>query len=435
MAAAPTAASFAWEEQYQRSWDVIQEDENGSLKSAIAHLKNKQIRRSARKYALPANVSHVANSGATTNNDAGIDDEAHVKRGIIRHVYIVVDASKNAQEETDFFPNRLGCFVKLMESVLIPAFFAQNCLSQMGIIVTQGGKAFKICELTGSVAALIESLASIKSMAMQSTAETQQQNHPSIHNSLLVATKSFQLFSMSGAFKEILFLYSSAYSVDPETSIAAAIASGSQSAVRISAINLIGDLFLLKGLTTATHGLYLVPLAEAHLRDAIASFVAAPVDFAGIAKSASRLMAVGFPRKQLRNAALGSFASGTVDCVCHVTASEAASASEALFVCSRCNSAVCQIPAECPVCSLLLISWTHLARSFAGLFLLEEWELAADDANRCEACSGCSAHFQGEKGDEAMHSPRFRCPRCNSLFCADCDAFCHESLQACPGCC
>ena len=34
-------------------------------------------------------------------------------------------------------------------------------------------------------------------------------------------------------------------------------------------------------------------------------------------------------------------------------------------------------------------------------------------------------------GEEIL---RFQCPECNNVFCADCDAYLHETLHNCPGC-
>lgn len=38
------------------------------------------------------------------------------------------------------------------------------------------------------------------------------------------------------------------------------------------------------------------------------------------------------------------------------------------FVCPRCESWICEVPTECPVCSLAVVSSPHLARSWRHLF-------------------------------------------------------------------
>lgn len=44
---------YSWEEEYKRSWDVLQEDEEGRLSSVVAQL---QQQRKRRRY-----VNHVGN--------------------------------------------------------------------------------------------------------------------------------------------------------------------------------------------------------------------------------------------------------------------------------------------------------------------------------------------------------------------------------------
>jgi len=38
-------AGYAWEGEFQRSWDVLQEDESGSLRSVVNQLKQAQLKR------------------------------------------------------------------------------------------------------------------------------------------------------------------------------------------------------------------------------------------------------------------------------------------------------------------------------------------------------------------------------------------------------
>ena len=36
---------YAWEEEYKRSWDVLQEDEDGSLKRTVENLQHRKRKR------------------------------------------------------------------------------------------------------------------------------------------------------------------------------------------------------------------------------------------------------------------------------------------------------------------------------------------------------------------------------------------------------
>lgn len=59
----------SWEATYERSWDAVREDERGSLQSAVADL--------------------LLSNGAKRV----LRDTTSIQRGIIRHVYLVIDLS------------------------------------------------------------------------------------------------------------------------------------------------------------------------------------------------------------------------------------------------------------------------------------------------------------------------------------------------------
>lgn len=60
---------FSWEAAYERSWDNVREDERGSLESAVSDLL------------LSNGIKRV------------LRDTTSIQRGIIRHVYLVIDLS------------------------------------------------------------------------------------------------------------------------------------------------------------------------------------------------------------------------------------------------------------------------------------------------------------------------------------------------------
>ena len=101
------------------------------------------------------------------------------------------------------------------------------------------------------------------------------------------------------------------------------------------------------------------------------------------------------------------------------------------YFCPQCGSKSCELPAECPVCGLSMISSPHLARSYHHLFpVLPFKRVKGGEQNlmKDEVCCGCQ-----ESLDPETTIP-FQCPKCLSLFCLDCDAFVHESLHNCPTC-
>lgn len=67
--------SYAWESSFQRSWDVVNEDETGSLEASVKHLLAAGKRKRAAR------------------------EERRVRRGIIRHLVLVIDDSENMNEK------------------------------------------------------------------------------------------------------------------------------------------------------------------------------------------------------------------------------------------------------------------------------------------------------------------------------------------------
>lgn len=138
-----------------------------------------------------------------------------------------------------------------------------------------------------------------------------------------------------------------------------------------------------------------------------------------------------------------------------------------------------ELPSECHVCALTLISSPHLARSYHHLFPVPAFnELAPHQvAELVVAKTGCKAAAAGfEPGTSGLQDPHLphtsqpelpaalychaclqdltpkqgrgcvsrgagaaptmvlQCPECDHLYCYECDAYIHESLHNCPGC-
>lgn len=127
------------------------------------------------------------------------------------------------------------------------------------------------------------------------------------------------------------------------------------------------------------------------------------------------------------------------------------------YLCTRCSTKVCRLPAECPACGLTLILSTHLARSYHHLFPLRNWVTVSwSDAHKSTACYAClnpfpPAHNRSKERDKPAaaaaatteqskdlakisESGRYACVVCGNHFCIDCDVFSHEVVHNCPGC-
>lgn len=122
-----------------------------------------------------------------------------------------------------------------------------------------------------------------------------------------------------------------------------------------------------------TGGLFGVAMNEGHFKDLLFELVPPPAQRSGSrlvgpngSSSSSQqqqpssnppaeLMMMGFPTR-LPDTAPPSL------CICH---SELKSQG---FLCPRCQSKVCDVPTDCDICGLMVVSSPHLARSYHHLF-------------------------------------------------------------------
>lgn len=125
---------YSWEEKYKRSWDVLQEDGSGSLAGVISSLEAQLLKKKRI-----------------------IQDSQQVKRGIIRYIYLVIDRS-SAMAEIDLKPTRIEVVCQILTS-LVKEFFDENPLSQIGILCTMDGLAYKLCELSSNPSEIAQVLA------------------------------------------------------------------------------------------------------------------------------------------------------------------------------------------------------------------------------------------------------------------------------------
>ncbi|OMJ29662.1 General transcription factor IIH subunit 2 [Smittium culicis] len=97
-------SGYTWEE-FKRSWDVLQEDDSGSLQKAVAsfHKKLKLKRK---------------------QNDNNL-----IQKGLVRYCYIILDCSSNTSER-DLRPSRLELALQTLEA-FVSEFFEQNPLGSL----------------------------------------------------------------------------------------------------------------------------------------------------------------------------------------------------------------------------------------------------------------------------------------------------------------
>ncbi len=169
---------------------------------------------------------------------------------------------------------------------------------------------------------------------------------------------------------EVLVLFSSLTTTDPG-SISKTLTALVSSRVRVSIIALAAELKICRTITERTGGRFGVALNEQHYRELVFEAVQAPATQStgalGIRSALDRaqraaegrgkpppcdLMMMGFPtRLPVR---------GTRSlCACHGLMKQGG------YLCPRCGSKVCEVPTDCEICGLMVVSSPHLARRWA----------------------------------------------------------------------
>ncbi|CED85131.1 tfiih basal transcription factor subunit ssl1 [Phaffia rhodozyma] len=404
---------YSWEASFERSWDVVQEDESGSLEGAVETLMARGRRRR-------------------------LQDSRPVRRTIIRHLIILLDLS-DTMSEKDLRPSRFDLTLEYVKE-FVSEWFDQNPLGQIGIIALRSGIAERLTEMGGNSQEILRIL--------QDKKKLEPAGEPSLQNGLEMARGSMNHLPAHSS-REVLLLLSSLTSCDPG-SVSQTITSLQSSKIRVSVVCLAAETKLSRELSTKTGGSYGVALNEGHLKDLMWEEIPPPAltssattDSKGKAGTSggggSDLMMMGFPTK-LPDSGPASL------CACH---SSAQVFKPEGFLCPRCGAKLCEVPTDCEVCGLLVVSSPHLARSYHHLFPVSAWKpvlIPEDLLSLAPTCSGCSLPFPpvnleakrtavGGK-EEAALSPtgRYKCEKCSGEFCAECDAFVHEVLHVCPGC-
>lgn len=327
--------------------------------------------------------------------------------------------------ENDLRPTRYLLTIRYA-SEFVTEYFEQNPISQLGIIGMRDGIAVRISDMSGNPTEHIERLKALRA--------DQGQGNPSLQNALEMSRAAL-FHTPSHGTREILIIYGALLSSDPGD-IHETITSLIQDRIRVSIVGLAAQVAICAELCSRTNAgddtTYSVALNEEHFRQLMMTTTTPPVTRTK-KQSQSSLLMMGFPSRTLGAGKSLSF------CACHGKLSRGG------YLCSRCESKVCSLPAECPACGLTLILSTHLARSYHHLFPLRNWvEVPWKDAGRSKGCFGCQTAFPQRdghgKGSSDLppkgmsESGRYACEVCGNHFCIDCDVFAHEVVHNCPGC-
>lgn len=386
--------AYTWETEYEKTWELLEEDAQGSLKASIDGI----VHRAKRQRLL--------------------DRPNNTKLGMMRHVCLIIDMSQSMLDQ-DLKPNRLCSSLKLLES-FVEEYFDQNPISQLGIICTKNKRAEKISELSGNPRRHISHLKQLKEQGCQGDA--------SLQNALELAAQGLRNMP-SYASREILLVFGSLTSCDPGE-IADTISTLKNDNINCSIIGLCAEVRICRKVCEETRGTYSVIIDESHFKDLLLEHVSPPQVNN---KVESSLIKMGFPH-QLAADNSKSLVSKPALCLCHVKSkqtSDDVTASTGGYFCPQCSCKCCELPAECAACGLTLVSAPHLARSYHHLFPLAAFSpvSAADFTAATSAsntCFSCMKHL--------TENMTFKCDRCCHRFCSDCDIFIHETVHSCPGC-
>ena len=174
------AQGYSWEEEYHRSWDVLQEDEEGSLVGVVAGI----MQAGKRKRTLR--------------------DTTPLQRGIIRHLVLIIDMGA-AMAEQDLRPSRYGLTIDYVIQ-LVTEYYEQNPISQMAIVGMRDGVALPLSHMSGNPHDHIT--------AVQMQAKSEPRGDPSLQNALEMARAS--LFNVPiHSTREILVVFGALVSADP----------------------------------------------------------------------------------------------------------------------------------------------------------------------------------------------------------------------------
>ncbi|XP_045161662.1 general transcription factor IIH subunit 2-like [Mercenaria mercenaria] len=378
---------YRWETEYEKTWEALQEDDEGSLQPSINDMLHKAKRRKL------------------------LEKITNVRLGMMRHMFIIIDMSVSMDDQ-DLKPTRLVCSLKLLEH-FIEEYFDQNPISQLGIIVTKNKRAEKVTELGGNPRRHITALQKLKERTCQ--------GEPSLQNSLELAMQTLRHMP-SHASREVLVLFGSLTTCDPGD-ILETLKLLKETHIRCSMIGLAAEVRICKKLCSDTNGKYTVILDESHFKDLLNQHTSPPP---AMMNTESSLIRMGFPHHHLGGDRSGDKPSM---CMCHLDSKSVEGFSTTGYFCPQCKSKYCELPVECKACGLTLVSAPHLARSYHHLFPLDQSQeipVTDFDPGQNIYCFACQIQIQ----DQTV----YQCRKCKRIFCIDCDIFVHETLHSCPGC-
>jgi transcription initiation factor TFIIH subunit 2 len=249
---------------------------------------------------------------------------------------------------------------------------------------------------------------------------------PSIQNGLEMALQTLRMIP-AHASREVLLILGSLTTCDPGN-ISDTIQILKQENIRSSVISLSAETRIMKHLTAETHGIYSAILDETHFKDQLFQHIE-PLQATNTQECS--LIKMGFPHGIVQDANKKETSMMSM-CMCHLDASAMTTESKRQisisgYYCPQCQAKYCELPVECVVCGLTLVLAPHLARSYHHLFPIANF-IEVPNTHQSSHCFGCQKLLHDS--DKNL----YKCPRCEKLYCIDCDIFIHDTLHTCVGC-
>lgn len=329
---------FVWEKEYKRTW--------------LNNNKNDNIN----KY----------NTSEVKYNDK--------KKGILRHVHIMIDISYNI-DRNDFLPSFRKNIINSIDK-FIPTFFLENPISGLSFSCVNE----KIVKSSNNL--------DIRELLNQKG-----EGSFSLLNGLLGAIDQLKNLSFC---KEILVITPSLVLKDPE-SYTDVIDMLRKNSIKVNIISLCGELMIHKRIVESTGGSLFVPLDIDHFNHILKTLT-----IPGELKSNTiNLIKLGFPKVIYEEGV----------CACHLIINSAG------YECPICKTYICSLPMGCPICGIQLVSSLNIAKSFQHMYPLQIFTEC--EIGECIVCK---------------NEARKDCRICHSKYCESCDFFVHDNLNFCIGC-
>ncbi|EEB98625.1 hypothetical protein MPER_01834, partial [Moniliophthora perniciosa FA553] len=247
----------------------------------------------------------------------------------------------------DMRPTRFSLMLQYAREFVLE-WFDQNPLGQMGVVVPieVGSLIYSNFE-PGNPQDVLRSISDRHKL--------EPMGDPSLQNAIDMARNSMNHLPTHSS-REIVILFGSLTTVDPGN-IHETLDECVKNKIRISLVALAAEMRICRDLCIKTGGEFGVALNEGHFKDLLFELIPPPAQRAiskagaGSTNASANLMMMGFPTR-LPDASPPSL------CVCHSDLKSDG------FLCPRCLAKVCDVPTDCDICGLMIVSSPHLARSY-----------------------------------------------------------------------